>query len=131
MRPRPVAICALALAVALTSVASLVAMSATSTTSAVSAVSAVPAAAPAQALDRLTIEARAADTLQLDVVATYHLVNAAQEGTLVHRAMLFPGIRIDGLRASSDGRDVAVHERLEARSLELRIAAAAVADGAY
>jgi hypothetical protein len=131
MRRRPVAICALALAVALTSAASLDALSAVSAMSAMSATSEAPAAAPAQALDRLTIEARAADTSQLDVVATYYLANAAQQGTLVHRAMLFPGTRIDRLRASSGGRDVAVHQRLEARSLELRIDAAVVADGAY
>jgi hypothetical protein len=128
MRHLPVAICALALAVTPTSAASLEALSGLAATSALSA---APAAAPAQALDHLTIEARAADTLQLDVVATYYLANAAQEGTLVHRAMLFPGTRIDRLRASSGGRDVAVHERLEAGSLELRIDAAVVADGAY
>jgi hypothetical protein len=122
MRPWPVAIRALGLALALTSVASLEAMA---------AVSAAGAAAPVEALDRLTIEARAVDTSQLEVVATYHLADAAPEGTLVHRAMLFPGTRIDRLVASSGGRDLAVHQRLEARSLELRIDAAAVADGAY
>jgi hypothetical protein len=125
MRRLPVAICALALAVTLTSAASLEAMSA------MSATPAAPAAAPAQALDHLTIEARAADSSQLEVVATYYLANAVQEGALVHRAMLFPGTRIDRLRASSGGRDVAVHQRLEARSLELRVDAAVVADGAY
>jgi hypothetical protein len=109
----------------------LSATSATSAPSTMSAARAAAAAAPSQALDRLTIEARAVDTSQLDVVATYHLVNAAPEGTLVHRAILFPETRIDRLRASSGGRGVPVLERLEARSLELRIGAAAVADGAY
>jgi hypothetical protein len=112
MRLLPAGICTIALALDMTSAA--------------------PAAsAAAHALARLTIEAYAVDTSQLDVVATYHLADAGQDGTIVHRAMLFPGTRIDRLRASSGGRDVPVRARLEARSLELRLDAAAVADGAY
>lgn len=65
------------------------------------------------------------------MTAAYRVASAPTEGSLAHRAIVFPGQRVEGIHASSGGRELPFQTVAQERSLELRVDAAAVIDGAY